>query len=128
MQPVAQSGTTAGASHQALLTTYCYSCHNPRARMGGLALQGLDLQGAGSDAEIWEKAVRKLRGGDPCPLLLRACSAECGFRRLDCRLRFRTGTLVQQRRDLGPHERDWLSAPDRVTRIELDTKHAPRDR
>ena len=30
--------------------------------MGGLALQGLDIQAAGADAETWEKAVRKLRG------------------------------------------------------------------
>jgi mono/diheme cytochrome c family protein len=62
MQPAAQTGTAAGTSHQALLTTYCYSCHNPRTRMGGLTLQGLDPQAVGSDAEIWEKAVRKLRG------------------------------------------------------------------
>ena len=45
-----------------MLTTYCYSCHNTRAKMGGLALQGLDIQAAGADAETWEKAVRKLRG------------------------------------------------------------------
>jgi hypothetical protein len=50
------------ASHQAMLTTYCYSCHSTRLKMGGLALQGLDIQGAGADAEVWEKAVRKLRG------------------------------------------------------------------
>ena len=63
MQAVAaQTGTPADSSHQALLTTYCYSCHNPRTRMGGLTLQGLDPQAAGSAAEIWEKAVRKLRG------------------------------------------------------------------
>lgn len=62
MQAAAQTGTPAGTSHQALLTTYCYSCHNPRTRMGGLTLQGLDPQAVGSDAEIWEKAVRKLRG------------------------------------------------------------------
>src|SRR5687767_1089526 len=62
MQAAAQSGTPAGASHLALLTTYCYSCHNPRTRMGGLTLQGLDPRAVGSDAEIWEKAVRKLRG------------------------------------------------------------------
>jgi hypothetical protein len=30
--------------------------------MGGLALQGLDIQAAGAHAETWEKAVRKLRG------------------------------------------------------------------
>ena len=62
MQAAAQSGTPAGTSHLALLTTYCYSCHNPRTRMGGLTLQGLDPRAVGSDAEIWEKAVRKLRG------------------------------------------------------------------
>jgi len=62
MQAGAQTGTAAGTSHQALLTTYCYSCHNARTRMGGLTLQGLNPQVIGSEAEIWEKAVRKLRG------------------------------------------------------------------
>ena len=62
MQAAAQTGTSAGTSHQALLTTYCYSCHNPRTRMGGLTLQGLDPRAVGPDAEVWEKAVRKLRG------------------------------------------------------------------
>src|SRR5687767_10279942 len=58
-----QTGTAAATSSpQALLTTYCYSCHNSRVQMGGLALQGLDIQAAGTHAEVWEKAVRKLRG------------------------------------------------------------------
>jgi hypothetical protein len=61
-----QTGTearaAAGSSPQALLTTYCYSCHSTRAQMGGLALQGLDVTEAGAHAEVWEKAVRKLRG------------------------------------------------------------------
>jgi hypothetical protein len=57
-----QTGAAAGPSQQAMLTTYCYSCHNTTVKMGGLALQGLDIQAAGADAEIWEKAVRKLRG------------------------------------------------------------------
>src|SRR5688572_30349486 len=61
-EAVAQTGAAAGLSQQALLTTYCYTCHNTKAKMGGLALQGLDIQAAGTDAEIWEKAVRKLRG------------------------------------------------------------------
>jgi mono/diheme cytochrome c family protein len=58
----AQTGAAAADPHQALLTTYCYTCHNARAKVGGLVLQGLDVQAAGGDAEIWEKAVRKLRG------------------------------------------------------------------
>src|SRR5690348_17931546 len=56
------NGTAAQSPHQAMLTTYCYTCHSTRARMGGLVLQGLDIQSAGANADIWEKAVRKLRG------------------------------------------------------------------
>ena len=61
-QTGAQAGATAGTPHQAMLRTYCYSCHSTRVKAGGLALQGLDIQAAGADAETWEKAVRKLRG------------------------------------------------------------------
>ena len=61
-EAVAQTGATAGSSQQAMLTTYCYTCHNTKVKVGGLALQGLDIQAAGADAEIWEKAMRKLRG------------------------------------------------------------------
>ncbi len=55
-------GEAGPASHQAMLATYCYTCHSTRLKVGGLALQGLDLEAAGGDAETWEKAVRKLRG------------------------------------------------------------------
>jgi mono/diheme cytochrome c family protein len=48
--------------YQAMLSTYCIGCHNSRAKIGGLALDGLDLQAAADSAEIWEKALRKLRG------------------------------------------------------------------
>ena len=56
-----------------MLTTYCFTCHNTRAKIGGLALDGLDLHAAADDARIWEKALRKLRGhlmpppGNPQP-------------------------------------------------------------
>src|SRR5512132_3970907 len=48
--------------HRAMLNTYCVGCHNTRLKTGGLALDGLDLQTAADDAQIWEKALRKLRG------------------------------------------------------------------
>jgi mono/diheme cytochrome c family protein len=48
--------------HRAMLNTYCVGCHNARTKTGGLALDGLDLQAAADDAQIWEKALRKLRG------------------------------------------------------------------
>src|SRR5437867_1939259 len=64
------AGQTAGKApaaaepnqHQAMLNTYCTGCHNNRAKVGGLALDGLDLQAAADNAEIWEKVLRKLRG------------------------------------------------------------------
>ncbi len=48
--------------HRAMLTTYCTGCHNNRAKIGGLALDGLDLAAAADSAETWEKVLRKLRG------------------------------------------------------------------
>src|SRR5687767_10030940 len=56
-----RTAAAAATPHQALLTTYCYTCHSTRVKAGGLALQGLDTQAVGADAEVWEKAVRKLR-------------------------------------------------------------------
>ena len=48
--------------HRAMLNTYCTGCHNTRAKIGGLALDALELQAAADDAQTWEKALRKLRG------------------------------------------------------------------
>ncbi len=57
------SGTeTAPDPHRAMLTTYCATCHNARLKTAGLALDGLDLATPANDAQIWEKALRKLRG------------------------------------------------------------------
>src|SRR6185295_5649304 len=53
---------TAANRHQEMVQTYCVTCHSTRAKMGGLALEGLNLQAAADNAEIWEKALRKLRG------------------------------------------------------------------
>ncbi len=66
-------GQTGTDQYHAMLSTYCFTCHNSRARIGGLALDALDLQAAPNDAHIWEKALRKLRGhlmpppGNPQP-------------------------------------------------------------
>jgi len=60
--------------HRAMVATYCFTCHNARLKTGGLALDGLDLAAAPNDAQIWEKALRKLRGhqmpppGSPQPM------------------------------------------------------------
>jgi hypothetical protein len=48
---------------QGLLTRYCYTCHNEKLKTGGLELDKLDLQHVGTNAEAWEKVVRKIRAG-----------------------------------------------------------------
>ena len=60
---VGQTSAAAGSDpHRAMLNTYCVGCHNTRVRTGGIAFDALDLQSATDNAQIWEKALRKLRG------------------------------------------------------------------
>jgi hypothetical protein len=59
----AASGTRAGAPDQAVINQFCVGCHNDRLKTGSLSLEGLDVTRPADHPEIWEKAVRKLRGG-----------------------------------------------------------------
>ncbi|HEY7447015.1 MAG TPA: DUF1592 domain-containing protein [Vicinamibacterales bacterium] len=54
---------TASASQRALLDKYCVTCHNQRVKTAGLTLDTLDLNQLSNHAEVWEKVIRKLRGG-----------------------------------------------------------------
>src|SRR5262252_2725565 len=74
LQTTAQTPAAGGPDqYRAMLSTYCFTCHNSRVKIGGLALDGLDLQAPEENAQIWEKALRKLRGrlmpppGNPQP-------------------------------------------------------------
>ena len=62
--PSAAAAITAGSSEEAKATiaAYCTTCHNSKAKVGGLALDNLNVDAVADDAAIWEKAVRKLRG------------------------------------------------------------------
>jgi hypothetical protein len=51
------------ASHRQTITTYCVTCHNQRAKTGGLVLEGLDESDAPAHPDVWEKVIRKLRAG-----------------------------------------------------------------
>ena len=58
-----QAATNAGnspAPQRALLDKYCVVCHSDKLKTGGLTLQSLDLNDVPANAEIWEKAIRKL--------------------------------------------------------------------
>ena len=52
-----------GASHRALLDRYCVTCHSQRAKTAGLVLEAMPLDQFSVHAEVWEKVIRKLRGG-----------------------------------------------------------------
>lgn len=54
---------TTPAPSREFLNTYCVTCHNPRAKAGGLTLDTLDVANVAADAATWEKAVVKLRAG-----------------------------------------------------------------
>jgi mono/diheme cytochrome c family protein len=62
--PAAQSGAPpAGAPSAALVTQYCVTCHNARAKAGGLTLDPTELTQIDRHAETWEKVIRKLQTG-----------------------------------------------------------------
>jgi mono/diheme cytochrome c family protein len=53
----------AAATERKLLDQYCVTCHNAKSKLGGLALDRLDVAHVERDAQTWEKVVRKLRAG-----------------------------------------------------------------
>jgi cytochrome c553 len=55
----AQSSDAAAAT----INKYCVTCHNNKARTGGMSLESPDLANVSRNAEMWEKAIRKLRTG-----------------------------------------------------------------
>src|SRR5437870_186025 len=62
-----QSSAQQASAPQAVLDTYCITCHNKRLRTGGLALDGLDVTAPGANAETWERVIAKLRAGSMPP-------------------------------------------------------------
>ncbi|HZI80909.1 MAG TPA: DUF1592 domain-containing protein [Vicinamibacterales bacterium] len=70
----APAGDTAAL--RATVDTYCVTCHNQRLNTGGLSLDGMSLAEAPAHADIWEKVVRKVRGGMMPPAGVPRPSAE----------------------------------------------------
>src|SRR5262245_30014318 len=58
--PVSQ--TPAVPDQLATINQYCVGCHNDRAKTGGVSFEGLKPENIGERGEVFEKAVRKLRG------------------------------------------------------------------
>ncbi len=61
--PGTSASQTSGTPAQlATINQYCAGCHNDRAKTGGVSFEGLKPESIGEKAEVFEKAVRKLRG------------------------------------------------------------------
>jgi mono/diheme cytochrome c family protein len=56
-------GAASGDPHKELVDRYCIGCHNSRLKTGGLTLDSMDYAHIARDGEVWEKVIRKLRGG-----------------------------------------------------------------
>src|SRR5579883_1508429 len=50
------------ATHLALVKQYCSTCHSDKLKTGGVSLEGVTAASIAKDPELFEKAVRKLRG------------------------------------------------------------------
>jgi mono/diheme cytochrome c family protein len=61
VQATAQAPVAAATPAGSLATTYCLTCHNDRAKVGGFSLTGADPVQVGASSEAWEKVVVKLR-------------------------------------------------------------------
>jgi mono/diheme cytochrome c family protein len=59
----AAAGPAGGADHGAVVAKYCVTCHNDRAKVGGLSLEKTDVGNPATDADTWERVVRKVRVG-----------------------------------------------------------------
>ncbi|HWF10118.1 MAG TPA: DUF1587 domain-containing protein, partial [Bryobacteraceae bacterium] len=61
-QQAGNSGAPADAN-KALVTRYCVTCHNSKLKTANLAFDAMDLAHPEKNAIVWERAIRKLRGG-----------------------------------------------------------------
>ncbi|MGE3512888.1 MAG: DUF1592 domain-containing protein [Vicinamibacterales bacterium] len=66
--PAASRSTTADGPDGQLISRYCLTCHSERMKSGGLVLAGRNPRQVSTDADVWEKVLRKLRAGQMPPV------------------------------------------------------------
>ena len=59
----ASAPANAPERQSAVVVKYCVTCHNDRVKASGVSFEKMSLSEVPEHAEVWEKAVRKLRGG-----------------------------------------------------------------
>ena len=61
--PLSPSAQQAAVDHNGVVTKYCVSCHNERSKIAGLMLDRANIADPSATADVWEKAIRKMRVG-----------------------------------------------------------------
>src|SRR6185295_10245551 len=59
---VQAAGAQGQVAQLATMQQYCVPCHNDRAKTAGVSFEGITPESVGQHADVFEKAVRKLRG------------------------------------------------------------------
>ena len=54
-------GAPSASTSLAILDRYCVTCHNESLKTGNLALETVNVDHVGDDADVWEKVLRKVR-------------------------------------------------------------------
>jgi hypothetical protein len=62
-QPGDEARTADVGEHWSMLDRYCTDCHNDAEKAGGFSFEGAAPESIAANAELFEKAVRKLRSG-----------------------------------------------------------------
>ena len=62
-RPAAPATASTAASRKALLDQYCVTCHNVDDKVAGITFDTMDLSSVAKDGDVWEKAIKKLKGG-----------------------------------------------------------------
>ena len=60
--PPAGQAQDAADARLGTIKQYCQGCHNDKAKIGGVSFEGITAASIAKDPELFEKAVRKLRG------------------------------------------------------------------
>ncbi len=60
--PASPARKTSADAQLATIKQYCSGCHNDKAKIGGVSFEGITAASVAKDPELFEKAVRKLRG------------------------------------------------------------------
>ena len=65
--PRSSQATNAAPASQAMLDTYCVTCHNQRLKTAGLALDTFDATTPQANPDVWERVITRLRAGSMPP-------------------------------------------------------------